>query len=81
MTDTKPNGSDEREFLHNIASPIASAYLIIDMIMDYMQNSPNADPALVELALTAHRAIEQVRQRLEDRRQILIDRGVPSARS
>jgi hypothetical protein len=81
MTNTPTNGSDEREFLHNIATPIASAYLIIDMIMDHMQNSPGADPELVDLALTAFRAIDEVRQKLHDRRQVLIDRGVPSARS
>lgn len=84
MSDRVPlreDGSDEREFLHDIASPIATASLGVDMVIDTLQNCADTDQILIQQLLLTHQALERVVSMLRERRQILIERGVPSART
>lgn len=75
------DGSDERAFLHDLASPIGAALFLADMILDGMQSRPGVDQDELQQVLKLHQSLERVKKCLAERREILIQRGVPSARS
>lgn len=75
------NGSDERKFLHDLASPLAAAIYNLESILDWKQSKPGADPEEISQLVQALEALGQVRRLLTERREVLIKRGVPSARS
>lgn len=78
---TSGNGSDEREFLHDLASPIGTAIFLVDAALDNMQSRADANSDDVMQLVDAYQALEKVKKILQERREILVKRGVPSART
>lgn len=76
----KTDGSDERLFLHDLASPIGVAILCMDAVSAVVEASPTAAADLPRV-LQAQKALQKVKTLLDERRQLLIQRGIPSARS
>lgn len=74
------NGSDEREFLHDLASPIGTSIFLIDAVLEAMQTR-NSDPDDLLRLADAYQELQKVKKLLQGRREILIKRGVPSART
>lgn len=81
MITDKNNGSDEREFLHNIATPLGAAVLLCDSALEDMQNRTDVDPDDLLRLSGISQALEKLSHLLKERRKVLIARGVPSARS
>ena len=80
MSDSNNDGSDEREFLHDLASPLGTAMLLADSLLEDLQERTSIDPDDVMRMVDIHQALERLSKLLKNRREILIARGVPSAR-
>ena len=78
---TSNNGIDEREFLHDLATPIGTALFLADCMMDRLQSRLDVDPEEKTELTKIYEALEKITKMLYQRREILIARGVPSARS
>ncbi len=75
------DGSDERQFLHDLASPLGTAVFLLDIVIeDLKARLGAADSEELKHLATIHQQMERMRQMLGARRQLLIDRGVPSAK-
>ncbi|MEK6578576.1 MAG: hypothetical protein AABZ55_05060 [Bdellovibrionota bacterium] len=81
MKNSIQDGSDERKFLHDIAGPVATAMFLLDAILESFQGVSGVSPSDVDQLRNALGALEKAKKMLEDRRAVLIQRGVPSARS
>ena len=75
------NGSDEREFLHDIAGPLGTAIFVLDGLLDDVQSRPGANSDDIVQLTEIYTALEKLKTYLQERREILIKRGVPSARA
>ena len=76
-----PPDGDEREFLHDLATPIGTALFLVDCMMDRMQSRADVcEDERVELT-KIYEALRKITKMLHNRREVLISRGVPSARS
>jgi hypothetical protein len=75
------DGSDERTFLHDLASPLGTAMFLTDSVLDGVQSRPGVDPDELMQLGQIFEALEKMKKMLQDRREILIKRGVPSART
>jgi hypothetical protein len=78
--DNQTNGSDEREFLHDIASPIGTAILLGDSLLEDFQNRSTTDPDDLTRLVGIFQSLEKIQGLLEERRATLVNRGVPSGR-
>lgn len=66
---------DERKFLHNLASPLGAAIFALESANDSLHGVAAVDVG-TRLALEqAAEALERMRKMLEERREILIQRG------
>jgi hypothetical protein len=79
MNETTANGSDERQFLHDMASPLGTVIFVADSLLEIMQSGPNADPEAIFQIKEMCEALEKLKNILSDRREVLIKRGIPSA--
>lgn len=75
------NGNDEREFLHDLSTPIGTALLLTDSLLDDVQNRANVDPDDLMRLSEIYNALEKITNSLKNRREVLVLRGVPSARA
>ncbi|MEW6055486.1 MAG: hypothetical protein AB1540_02645 [Bdellovibrionota bacterium] len=73
--------TEERKFLHDIASPVGTAIFVLDMVLDSMKNRPNANPDELAQAQQVFDVLGQIKKKIEERRQILIQQGVPSSKT
>ncbi len=76
-----PNGSDERKFLHDLASPVGAALFLVDIVIDGLQSRPDIDSKELRRTGEVYQSLEKVKLMLHERREILIKRGVPSAKT
>jgi hypothetical protein len=74
------SGSDERAFLHDIASTIGTALFLADALMDALANQPGINPNDLGQLAQINQSLEKTKQLLAERRNILIKRGVPNER-
>lgn len=81
MTNERADGSDEREFLHDVATPLGTAMFLTDSALEDIQARPDADPDDIMRLGKIFQALEQIKMLLSERREFLIKRGVPSART
>lgn len=65
---------EERAFLHEIASPLGSAVLMLDIVIESARSRPESEKTLKELKMT-QKALERMKELLQSRREILIQRG------
>lgn len=79
MTTTN-SGSDEREFLHALATPLGTAVFLVDAVLDAIQSKAGSDPDEVVQITQIYDALERMKKLLQERREVLIKRGVPSGR-
>lgn len=70
------NGSDEREFLHNLASPLSTALFLVDALLDSVQKRATGDPGELEQVIKIYKSLDKIKNLLKDRREELIKRGV-----
>lgn len=77
----KNDGSDEREFLHDMATPLGTAMLLTDSILEDFQGRDGNDPDDLMRLKEIFQSLEKLNVMLSKRREVLIARGVPSARS
>lgn len=73
--------NDERMFLHDLTSPIAAAMLAMDSLLDNLQSRPGTNTEDLEQARAAFDSLEKIRKMLHERRSLLINRGVLSAKA
>ena len=73
--------NDEREFLHSLASPIGTAFFLADSLLDNMQNCHETNPNELMQAVQIFEALETIKKLLIQRRELLIKRGAPNART
>ena len=73
------NEGDERKFLHDIASPLGTAIFVMDSLLDGIQSRAGGNKDDLDQACQVYEALEKIKKMLQDRREILIKRGVPSA--
>lgn len=69
---------EERAFLHEIATPLGSAMLMIDILIERMQEAGKTEAEIKELKVTM-KALEQMKTLLQNRRNILVKKGNAAA--
>jgi hypothetical protein len=73
-----PEENDEREFLHDLASPLGTALYIADAILDSQgERGEEGLPEFEELK-QLFCALQKMKTKMAERRETLIRRGVPS---
>jgi hypothetical protein len=73
--------SEERKFLHDIASPLGTAMFVVDMMLDGMKARPGAGPQELRQAQQVLDVLGQIKKAIEQRREVLIKQGVPSSKA
>lgn len=63
--------NEERNFLHDLATPLGVALLLTDSILDDLQNRPNSDPDDLMRLVETYQALEKLNQLIQKRREIL----------
>jgi len=61
----------EKEFLHNIATPIATAKFLLETIVDDLSNRQDANSSDVEMLKNISLALDKVTLLLSERRIII----------
>jgi hypothetical protein len=80
MNTNHKDGTDERTFLHDLATPLGTAMLLADSILEDVRTRPSVDPDDLMRLENIFQSLEKLDCLIRDRRQDLISRGVPSAR-
>jgi hypothetical protein len=72
---------DERKFLHDVASPLAAALFIIDMVKDEAEEKSGVASREAKQAKQVQELLSRIRSLLEERRAVLIqsDESDPKA--
>lgn len=66
------NSKEEREFLHDLATPLATALYLTDSLLDSLKEE-GRDPTQIENIV---KALETLRLLLENRRDTIVQRGL-----
>ncbi|MBY0470254.1 hypothetical protein K2X30_03735 [bacterium] len=74
-------GIEERKFLHDIASPIATSIFLIDMIKDGVKDLGAIDADVPTQVKQLEDLLAKIRMLVEERREVLIKQGVPSSKA
>ena len=72
---------NERAFLHDIANPLGTAIFVADAFLEEFRGRKDASPDELKMLNQLFTALNEMKKRLEDRRNFLIKQGVPSALS
>jgi hypothetical protein len=72
--------NDERKFLHDISSPMGTALLLADSLLENMKNRPDVSPDELAQIGRINEVLEIAGNMIHERRQVLIQRGVPSSK-
>ena len=64
--------SAERKFLHDIATPLATAIFILDTLKEDLLASNGKDSPLIQMTEELEKALNKTRDLLAERREILI---------
>ncbi len=75
------NDSNERKFLHDIASPLGAAIFLLDMTVEDMVKRTGANPEELNQIKQAFDSLKQIQALLEAKRDALIKLGVPSSKN
>ena len=62
---------EERAFLHDIATPIGTSALIVDLLTERMKELGNRDEELAQLDIL-QKSLERLTVLIRDRRQVVI---------
>lgn len=81
MSTNHKDGIEERAFLHDLATPLGTAMLLADSILEDVKARSNVDPDDLFRLENIFQSLEKLDCLIKDRRQTLITRGVPSAKS
>ena len=77
------NQSDEREFLHDLASPLGTAIFLTDVVLERIQNKVEVPSEAVKEEIQRigqiYESLNKISKMLQERREILIKRGVSGA--
>jgi len=63
------NDTDENKFLHDLASPLGTAMLLLDSMLESMESRPTSDRNDLEQLRVICRSMENLKKLLEERRQ------------
>ena len=64
--------NDERKFLHDIASPLATAIFLLDAVMDSHQERPDASEREITHTKQLIALMDRIKKMIEERRATLI---------
>ena len=73
--------NDERAFLHDLGTPLGSATLLTDSLLEDFRLRAGSDPDDLMRLTSLCQALQQITELIKIRRNVLISRGVPSARN
>ena len=73
--------SDERKFLHDIASPVGTALFVVDMVLDSMGSRSDVSAEELTQIKQVYEMLEKIKKTIEQRREVLIAQGVPSSKA
>ena len=65
---------EERAFLHDIATPVGTVTLLVDMLTERLHELGNLDDEVKQLNVL-QKSIERLNILIQDRRKILIERS------
>jgi FtsZ-binding cell division protein ZapB len=68
------SNNEERRFLHDIASPLGTVFFLVDAAIESLKEKLNGETDEVTQLQDAYAALQQVKQMIQSRRQILIER-------
>jgi hypothetical protein len=71
--------SNERKFLHDVASPIGAAMFLMDVLVEGMKARPDVNAEELAQAQRVFELLETVNRMLAHRREDLIQQGVPGS--
>ena len=69
------NQSEERKFLHDIASPVGTGLFMMDGMLERMSQEPGTDPKLLAQLKRIYETFDKMRLMIQDRRSVLIEAG------
>jgi hypothetical protein len=72
---------EERQFLHDIASPLGTAMFLVDAVLEDLTSKPNPDADEVAQMNAIYQALQSIQKLLQERREILIRNGSNNQKS
>lgn len=73
--------ANERNFLHDMASPMGTVIFLIDAVIDDATTNGKIDKENLALLEKVQEQLERLKEMLDNRRQVLIQQGVKSEKS
>lgn len=73
--------TEERKFLHDIASPVGTAIFVLDMALESMRSGSDTNAEELAQIQQVFDLLDKIKKTIEQRRQTLIMQGVPSSKS
>ena len=64
--------SEERSFLHDIASPLGTAMFLVDALLEDLESKPSPDADGLAQVRAIYQALQSIQKLLQARREILI---------
>lgn len=74
-------GTDERKFLHDVAGPLSTAMLLLYIFLESLQKKADTSSEELLQIRQVSDSLEKIKKLLEERREILIKRGVPRSKA
>ncbi len=68
-------GTDERKFIHDLATPLSAASLTLEAVIEELKSPECKNLELVQYLSDALKSIEKIKTLLEERRTFLIKNG------
>ncbi len=75
MTDLKKHHEEEKTFLHDISSPLGTAKLLLEILMDNLNKTNSLDPENQQKINNSYESICKVCAIIKDRKDVLLARG------
>ncbi len=72
MNNIPEKKNPERKFLHDLATPLGTAMLLTDIILEDIQTRADIDPEDVMKLGDIYKALEKIKSLIYERREILI---------
>jgi len=69
---------EERTFIHDLASPLATLQLVLGMLADVLEGHEGAPQRAKDLTKKGLNQAEKMTKKLQERREVLIQRSQPS---
>ena len=64
--------NDEKSFLHDLASPLGTAMLLTQSVLDNLQSQSTIQPDDIDGLNEAYNALKEIKEMLQNRRSIVL---------